>query len=228
MRRVVTSKQISFFQENGYIEFEKVLSTEESKITRASIKRFFSKDLHPEKFITSPISFFIEKGRDLFLQDSYLKKITLRRSLAEIAATLSQNKALRFGFEQVFYTNGQVYPPFKDPFYPNELFSIQKLEVLLCIRLSFSKQDTKEEGILPKEQGNGVFLSPEFPLDLAPLFATSSQYFLLIGYAGKEARFAEKEKDPLSSHLKKLGYAAGDLLKEPSHPIVFQKKHNWF
>ncbi len=229
MRLVLTSQQISFYREKGFIEFENLLSLEESKRARLSAKMFFEKTLNiaPDEFISHPVSSFIEEGRDLFLQDAYLKKITLRRSLAEIASSLSQAKILRLGFEQVFYTNAQMYPPFASPFYPKDYFPLQGLEILLCIRLSFSKKESEENSFLPKNQGSGLFFSPESLLDLRPIFTTSSQYFLWIGYVNKGARFIEKEKNSFSFYLKKQGYATGDLLKEPHHPIVFQKQHNW-
>lgn len=235
MRILLTSQQISFFREKGWIEFENLLSEEECRRARLSCRLILTKRLKTtaERLIHTPLPSLFLAGRDAWIEDAYLKKVSLRRRYAELASELTSVKTLRLGVEQIVYTTSPIYPPYQQPISLEESLSIQTMQAALLLRVSFAKTEEPLEleretlNFLPKEVGNGIFFNPSLPIDWKPLFSTQGQYFLLVVYTQAQSRFFPKDKDPLASQFLKYGYAAGDLLKEPYHPILFQRQNSF-
>ena len=210
MRTLITAQQITFFRQNGYIEFEMNIDLPSlfSEIESVLKARGNTGRTTPEELI--------RMGRDLW-RDSPLLKTLLLRKFSSLAQSLV-DKPLRVGLdqwipEQYAWKNAA---PFKD------LFCIQGLA--LGAILSFKEIELPKPAALgllpfPKVPGSVLFLKPELLLNLQePLGA--DRYFA--AYAFQNAVYISNLKDPSVHGLKDLGYAFGDVLQNYSHPILMK------
>src|SRR3990167_10305925 len=101
MSFLILDSQINFFKENGFIEFEDILSLEDLNKIEKEISIILNKIDSSEKIYNSI---------DLFRKSNILKKITLSTQLASIAANLSKKNLLKIGFDFA------LYPSIKDFF----------------------------------------------------------------------------------------------------------------
>jgi hypothetical protein len=83
MKFALAKEHREFFAKNHYIEFENLLTLEESTLLHRKITELLPKKQH-----------------DLWRQDKDLEKIVLSRKLAEVAADLFKQPELRIAFDQ--------------------------------------------------------------------------------------------------------------------------------
>ena len=220
MQYLTTSAQISYFRNNGWIEFSDLLSKEEAS------KALFSCEKILHKRLSIPVTEIFHKdqksltmsARDLFRADIFLAKIVKRRMFAQIASQLTDTSFIRLAFDQVFLATKEENPFFSSQLPIEKHFCFQAPIGFLLVRLTDAKEETITS--LPSKQGNAIFVHPEYPFDFNTLFSLSSQLFLLIGYADAKTQYIQNKEDLHTNSLKSLGYAFGDNLKEPMHPIV--------
>lgn len=161
---------------------------------------FFSKNgyIEFEKLISlEECALLLSKktGLDLWRRDPLIKKISLRSQFGEIASQLSRTKVLRIGFDLLL-----------DPLHsPSLLDSSLKPSIGLLIILAGEKT------------GSGLFFHPKL------LFPQMEKAFL-ITYCESKTLYHFKKEDPYTHHVKKLGYAFGDLIKNDTHPLITFKK----
>ncbi len=213
MRYSVTSSQISYFQENYYIEFEDLIKpdfADELALAMASIKDF-------------------EQGHDLFRKETIFSKYTRLKYLAQIASSFVGVKQLRLLLDQGILSHQN--PSFFDQDRTlEESFSFQGMEIALLLKCtdSDSVEDSlpedslqiEKKSFIPQKKGNGIFFLPYHPFPLKHLFENQNQSYLLIVYGKVSAQYILNKTDPFRYSLKKFGYSYGDVLQDQFHPIV--------
>lgn len=68
--------------------------------------------------------------------------------------------------------------------------------------------------------GNGVYFSPDAPLDFIDLQSRPGYSYLLIAYTKATSVYYKKENDPHTNEFRQLGYNFGDRLSDRYHPLI--------
>lgn len=233
MNFTVIREHREFFRKHNWIECDGVISTDDLKrlvdgIPVVLAERTESKvSVTPKAFDKN--SFGI--GHDLWRGGgANLKKIILNRGLAGIAAELTEQKPLRFGYDSLFPAvtsnpGTNQYESFLQT--RPTLAEMSCIQGVLCgamICVSGSEDVQNEETtttIFSRKPGNAVFFSPDWPLPLNEIFQNSGFTYLLVVYVKGNAVYLSQTGDPHLHNFKKLGYSFGDRLREPFHPIVY-------
>jgi hypothetical protein len=147
---------------------------------------------------------------DLWRHSSPVRKLVLRRSLADLMAQLLDLPSLRIGYDQLL-------PAGASTIWQPEKSSIQGLTGGLLIPLNPAppRVPTEQPEPLPIPLGGGLVLRPETPI-IGPL----PQTCLFIAYVTDPAVFRYQENDPYGICLRNLSYSLGDRLCEPQHPLL--------
>lgn len=228
-----------FFQKQGWIEFEGLLSNEQLTLANQAIDQILTERLKttPDQLnLVSSEDLFV-KGHDLWRSHAVLRKLATHVRFAEIAAELTEKKSLRLGYDQLFV----VQHPFQisqqePPLYSDFLSKTLSLEAVSCLSevecgLLFalggqedSISETKAEGIdvFPHKAGQAIFIHPHLPIQWKNLYAHVNQRFYLIVYSALSARYQLQVQDPHTHDLKRLGYVFNDKLNDKLHPIVYR------
>ena len=238
----VNKEHRDFFRNNSWIECDDIITSKEQNFLSQGINNALSIRLKMKPSTISQLSpgQIFSVGRDLWREDPLLKKILLRRNLAEIASELTEQKPLRMGYTTLFHSNYFAEKESLDPLYTpfinsnptlSEISNIQGVVcgALLCVSLA------KEESLLnseteilndpstlfTKKAGNGIFFSPEWPLPLHELKQRAGYTYLLIVYTQARAVFIKQELDPHLNFFKLSGHQFGDRLNDLQNPIVY-------
>ena len=209
----------AFFNENGYLELESVLPSDEiSHLARAA-------DHLLEKRLADRLEFrsaeeLYRVGRDLWREDETIRKKVLSHNLAELAADLFKKKAVHIAFDQLLRTGSKPGFPGKLPSTLNEISSIFPLAGAVLIHLSGIATPSE---LVPSQRENIIYLSPDKTIPWELFFQTPHQSYLLIAYATPESVYVLQKKDPHTHALKQRGYVFGDRVKHDTHPIIFRK-----
>lgn len=207
-----------FFQKNGYIELESVLTPEEISQLALSADSLLQKRLKDQIEFRSAEELF-RAGHDLFREDELLRKKILSHNFAEIGAELFKKKSLHIAYDQLLRTGSAPNYPNKLPSTLNEITSIYPLAGALLIHLSGEKIPLE---LVPSQPENIMFLSPDLTIPWQQFFQLPHQSYLLIAYAIPESVYVLQKKDPHTHNLKKLGYVFGDRVMHTHHPIIFR------
>lgn len=201
-------------------------------------------------FKTTSASSQFMAGFDLWRGNAILKKIILQKSLAEICAELLEVRTLRMGYDQLIPALPNVAVSAPDDPYCNwlsqtlplqDISSIQGIMagLIVCIKAPepvnepVNPETTSEaleaEVIIPPivtpslfstTLGNGVYFSPETPLDFSDFVARSGYTYLLITYTKGISVYCKKDSDPHTNAFRQLGYNFGDRLSDRYHPLI--------
>lgn len=194
MRYVVTIGQTSFFQKEGHIELEELFNQAEVQELYQLLEKAQSK---------TPSS----EGYELERTDQALHYAMHFQRLAHIAAPLFKQKRLRIGFTK--------YPPHYN--LTGTILEISSLtDVHGGVLINLGATPPPDKTYLPRAPGNGTFISPEISIDFTSLNAP----YLLVVFAGANARYILQETDPHTHRFKKFGYAFGDRITVETHPII--------
>lgn len=163
-------------------------------------------------------------GRDLWRDNPLIKKISLRKDFAEIAAGLLGQRELRFGYDQSIAIERHT-----ESYLPTGTTSLQQMSCMkpvmmgLLIRLTEGTQPAPAQlpCPCPTLPGNGVFFSAQLLLSWEPLLALQNQRFFLIAYSGAHSVYVLEKRDPGTHALKTLGYVFGDTLTSDTHPLLY-------
>ena len=230
-----------FFQKNGWIEFEGLLSNEQLRAANQSIDQVLAERLNisPEriKFVSSEKIYL--HGRDVWRQHPLLQKFVAQMRFAEIATELIEKKPLRLGYDQILpayqeppfsQKNVQVYSHFIE--HTLSLQTVSCLQGVACglmIMLGEEKGSVVEkeksvEGIdvFPSQPGNVIFFQPHISIDWSCLAARLEQRFYLVVYTLANAHYQLEPCDPHTHALKQLGYIFNDKLSDKLNPIVYR------
>ncbi len=220
MKISVLNQHQAFFQQNGFIEFEEVLSIEAIDILTQEIDNLLAKRLEIPTFkLIKKTSYDLYRnGRDLFRDSALIKSYSLKRNFAEIAKTLSCTNSLRLAYDQAIYSNKVSDNPLMEMASLEEISSFQGILLGLIIRLS-DQEDNEGLAFLPSKKGNVTFFKANTPIPLKYIFDQKEKFFMIV-YSKVKSIYKLNEDDPNKNYLKKFGYVFGDLLRDKYHPIL--------
>ncbi|QVL57459.1 MAG: hypothetical protein KFB93_08810 [Simkaniaceae bacterium] len=198
----LTKEHLDFYHENHFIEFEDLLSSKEVDQIEMGIDSVIPKESHGKEWIKA--------GHDVWRHDEQVKKIILRKNLAETASSLSKKRPLRIAYDQVIEG-----PLSKEPHNLIEVSSIRK--VVCGLALQLESASTIEHPLVPKKRGSGIFFYPFQELNFP-----ENCHLLMIAYTEEIALYIHEKRDPNVHALKKLGYGYGDRLLSTTHPILYR------
>lgn len=221
MKFVLAKEHHDFFDTQGFIQFEGLLSpVATEKLLKATKEAVGTKlKYSPERlYRESPAQVFLS-GRDLWRNHPENRKVCTNQNIAGIIANLTRQKPVRLLLDQWI-------PPALEWDAPLTLEQIVPVQGILggaFIALDsacFNSEETPP--FFPTEAGNMLFVKPDLPLPLAELTKLRNQNFLLVAYGSHNSVYIHKETDPLSHYLKNLDYVYGDRLSDNLHPIVLR------
>ncbi len=241
MKFAITKEHRDFFQKQGWIEFEELLSSDQVVFSNQTIDKILVDRLHKplEKLGQLSSEQLFQQGRDLWRSNPSLVQLTKQTRFAEIASELIEKKPLRLGYDQFFPSPAQAQPTKGTPHvYAQFIANTTSLEAVSCLQgivcalmlalgpesNPLSDETIPAEGInvFSATPGNAIFFLPHFPVNWSYLQAFPSQRFYLIVYTQAMAYYLLQPKDPHAHALKHLGYIFNDQLNDKLNPIVYR------
>jgi hypothetical protein len=233
MKFSITNEQLSFFHQEGAIEFEGLLNTNEAASLYRSVQEGIAirLSLSPlEVGRLRPDELYIV-GRDLWRSNDEIRKIISHRRFGEMASQLINTKLLRLGYDQYFpgpkpiTSLDKVYQQLLSP--GKTLHSYGSIQgvlcgLMLCIAGTKSPSNSSNLKIFSSVSGNGVFFIPSLSIDLTDLFNHMGQDYYLIVYANAKSVYTLNREDAHSRDWISLGYDFGDKLSDKLHPIIYR------
>lgn len=244
MKFATSKEQRDFFQKNGWIEFEEMLSNDQLALMNQALDQVIAARLNvaPEKLGALAAEKIYLQGHDVWRSHPFLQKIATQTRLAEIGAGLIEKKILRLGYDQFF-----LGPPKKSHVLDNRSLFYQflekttSLETVSCLQgvtcgLVFalggnenvfpeekpSSFETHGMEIFPSQAGHAIFFQSHLPIHWSRLFELQGQRFYLIVYTNPTAHYQLQPEDPHTHALKRLGYIINDKLNDKLNPIVYR------
>ena len=194
MRYTITSQHLDYIRKEGHIEFVDFYNEKEASALRSLLDEVLSKN---------------PSGRDLERYNSSLFKAAFFSRLAQVASALFNQKRLKLAFTQ-------YYPHYKCMAALEDISSVTEICGVALVNLS--ETPLPEFPYLPLKMGDLGFYQIDFPIDFTDL----EKPVFLIAFSTEVARYKFQEKDPETHILKKLGYAAGDRLRDETHPLLIK------
>lgn len=220
MKFVLAKEHHDFFDAHGFIQFEDLLSPVATEKLLKATKEAVGTQLKysPERlFRESPAKLFLS-GRDLWRNHPEVRRISTSQTFAGIASQLARQKPVRLLLDQWI-------PPALEwdaPLSLEQMVPMQGILGAALIALDSAIFSEETASFFPTEAGNVLFIKPDLPLPLSELSKLRNQNFLMVAYGTPNSVYVPKETDPLSHHLKNLGYVYGDRLSDHLHPIVLR------
>ena len=220
MQFTIASAHQDFFSDHQYIEFSNVFSLDEMKVLQDAIHSVLTQ--REQKIIeTHSAKELFKAGRDLWRDNSAIKKIVLSRRLAKIASPLFQKPIIRIAYDQALCSFSPGEPLFPEPFSLQKVSCFQPICGAVILRLT---DDPNPPAILPQKVGSALFVGPNFPLPWSSFLQQTPSSFFIIVYCTDKTVYVLEKQDSHTHALKKLGYGLGDRLEERTHPIIFNRK----
>lgn len=233
MKFVVSKEQHHYYQKNGCLELEGLLSPKSLLQIREGVQSSLSHKLQmPNGKIasSSPLD-LIKAGRDLWRHSEQIKKYI--SSLGEIAAQLTVTKTVRLGYDQLLLplphskilSTPTLRPAsFEGSISLSEMSCLQGIicGAMLCLQAADEDVEASAESIFPLNAGNITFFSAEKEINFIELHRRQKAQFLLVAYTENIALYIMQENDPCVHDLKSYGYVFGDRLNDRLHPIVYR------
>jgi hypothetical protein len=222
MRLAITPDHKEFFNKNGYLELEGLLSVSMVADIKKSIEETIAARLKVPvaKLSTQPAASLFQAGYDLWRDNEVVKRVAQKKDFALLASELFQLTSLRLAFDAyVCATNGS---PFPERLTLQETSCLSPLAGALILPLTDLLQPIPLFS-MPLNAGNGLFISPSLPIPWPELFATEGLCFLIIAFSNRRTLFCPDTRDPHAVNLKRLGYVFNDKLSDSLHPILVRK-----
>ena len=219
MKFVLAKEHHDFFDLNGFIEFEGLISPEVIRTLSKSIQRLVANKINclPERLpFEESLNLFLE-GRDLWRQSDIVRKQVIHNNLATIASSLIRERPIRLSLDQWIPAGIE----FKNPVTFEQIFPVQGILAGAFIALESALGD-EERAFFPREAGNIVFVKPDTIIPFDQLTKERAQSMLLIVYGSRKSVYIHNETDPLTHYLKSQGYVYGDRLSDSQHPLLLQ------
>ncbi|SCA62815.1 hypothetical protein SCG7086_AE_00060 [Chlamydiales bacterium SCGC AG-110-P3] len=237
MRLFVDQRSCHYFEEQGYIHFENLLSEKQLLDATGAADRLVARKMplanglkprSPDDVMTC--------GIGIAGEDDVMGRLVRSRHLAEVVYELTDERPLRLG-RDVLLTGAKAPTNlylFEKPRSLADVICYQGMAGAVLIRLrgeageqeadrKISEQGIRgQTGAIPPKPGAGVFLAPTKEIDFAALTADPNSIFLLIVYLTDRAVYVANDADPTPYGDKRLGYGVGDRLRENGHPIVWR------
>ncbi len=190
----LSNDQKAFFEKEGYVALEGVLTVQEIE----RIRTVFQSDIPATRWDQELFGKqLFESGYDLFLKHkSKFKDISLQR-IALIASELLDFHPIRYVFDQLCVRHSEL--PVQDT------CSVTGCALVCCISLDN----------IELNKGSCLFVRA----DQAPKLDLGLHWIL--GLGGRNLQYLHNKKDPHTHALKNYGYGFGDALKQSTHPILF-------
>jgi len=215
MKFIIENEHREFFQKNMAIEFEGLLSDEELTLLNHEISEVLSQRQDKGHNVYA--------ARDLWRESSVIKKIACQRRFAEIAAQLVDEKPLRLGYD-LFFPSPSLEAEPQPSKTLNEMSSLQGIVcgLLLCLSGKEPVTSSMEVQMFSGTSGNGVFLSPEAPINFQELSHHEGHSYYLVVYTKAKSVYIRNDQDPHTHAFKEVGYAFGDRLLDELNPIIYR------
>ncbi len=194
MQTHLTAQQIRHYSQFGWIEFEEFLTKERTAELRSSVQQTLAH--RNKKSVPTPEDYY-QIGRDLWRNNSPLKKLFCSKNFSTSVSSLSNKTPLLLACDQ-WIPEGHTLSP-------------------LNMEAHLSFQDLVCGALLAldgEKAGHVRFFHP----DRLPPFEECGQ--ILIAYGNLQTVYIHNPKDPSSSQFKELGYNYGDRLNTKIHPLI--------
>ncbi len=195
-----------FFAKHKFFECEQALDAQDCGALKEKAEALLQHrtDLDP-----------FRAGRNLWHDSEEAKKALLPTQLLQIALNFYEQDALRIGLTHYF-------KPGPSPF---SLSSVT-LKTFTSLRevaggVFLALDDASPTPLLPHTPGNAVFLDPDLPFPLAPIFAHPSLYLIL--FTSPNTLYCHQKEDPLTHDLKQKDYVFGDRMRNETNPLILRK-----
>ncbi len=211
MKYSLAKEHRDFFEKEGWIEFEGLISPKQVQEANAQIDHVQNRQ------------------RDLHLDIPAVKKIAVLKTIGEIGTELMRIKSVRLGYDQLlendphdkaFGKGVNRYLNLPEGKNLREISCLQGVNFGALVCLKNDLPDDQKKNPFPTQPGHVAFIRPEHPLSFKILAFPLPQRYLLIAYAVPNAVYIAQELDPYGYHMKELGYVYGDKLKEKHYPTV--------
>lgn len=241
MKFAIAKEHKDFFQKQGWIEFEDLISNDQLALANEAIDQALAERLNIStgRLRLLPSEQLYLHGRDLWRSHPQLRKLVTQIRFAEIASELIEKKPLRLGYDQLFparyqtpfsETASQVYSHFLEQTAALEAVScLQGVNCGLILALGGKKEDSVEsnssvEGIdiFPSQPGRVIFFQSHVPIQWKNLYVHAGQRFYMVVYTQASAHYQLQPQDPHTHALKRLGYIFNDKLNDRLNPIVYR------
>lgn len=242
MKFAVAKEHRDFFQKQGWIEFEGVVTSDQLVAVNQAINLVLGERLNvtnEEGLRLLPSEQFYLHGHDLWRSNPLLRKFVSQIRFAEIAAELIEKKPLRLGYDQLFPARQKqqtLYSKSASQIYTLFLEQTAQLEAVSCLQglacglvVSLGGQDVPQEktvaegiDIFPKEPGNVIFFQTTVPIKWDRLYAHPGGRYYLIVYTYASAHYLLQPQDPHTHALKHLGYVFNDKLSDKLNPVIYR------
>lgn len=230
MKISIAKEHKDFFEKEGWIEFEELLSPSQLNQFNQAIDLALKERLQlpPEKINKLSHEELFAAGRDLSRQHEALRKCVSQPRLAEIASSLVEKKPLRLGYDQLLPTfTPSLFHDLAPQTYEKFIDLATTLEEVSCLTdvavgLIICLGPETDEETLSFNKGYVAFFNPQAPLALVRLKSHPGQRYLMIVYTETQANYILQPNDPHTHDLKKLGYVFNDKLSDKTHPIVYR------
>lgn len=186
-------EQRDFFKKNQKIEFEHLLTQEQCQQIQNCI--------------------YNDQNRDLWRRNAAIKKISLSKDLAQIAAELMEVRELFIAYDQVLNGVSEA---------SCTLAEISCVQGMVCTWVFCIKAPSNAVvGFFPSTIGSAVFFSAETPIPFEELLSLENGIYFMVAYAKKGSVYIHQTQDPHLHEWKELGLNFGDRLGRATHPSVY-------
>jgi hypothetical protein len=238
MKFAIANEHRKFFQKNGWIEFDDLLSADQLAIMNREIDQVLATrlDTSPGNLKTFSSEQIFLKGHDLWRSSPSLSQCTLFPRFGEIATELIEKKPLRIGYDQL-YPPSNTISTLPASTYDSFLSRESSLDSMCCLTdvacgLIFALGESpsvvdgsdvaEAKSIFPGTQGHAVFFLPSLNIQWDAIGSSPQQRYYLIVYTRLSSRYVLQPADPHTHALKQLGYIFNDKLNDRHHPIVYR------
>jgi hypothetical protein len=210
MKFTTAKEHRDFFQKQGWIEFEDLISSEQITAIQQQVEQTVMSRL-PRSHMSLEEGYM--QGHDLWRSNSLLRKWATHPKLAQIASELIEKKPLRLGYDQFFPSSlkqGQSIHKVscKTPLSLKEIASLEEVSsidgiscgLMLCLKVAddHNEKTLPPEGInvFPSTQGHVIFFRPTYPVNWGSLFDYPNRAFYLITFTCENAYYEANPYDP--------------------------------
>lgn len=239
MKFATAKEHRDFFQKEGWIEFERMISDEQLELLNKAIDHTLADRLNTtsDKFSSVSSERFFMQSRDLWRSNPHLFKLICQTRLTETVNALIEKKPFRLGYDQLFPSwNAHPFSKKDSSFYSDFLEKNSALETVSCLTdlacgvlVALNSggemreiQSRDKLNIFSKHSGNIVFFKPNLIIDWKHLKSCTNQRFYLIVYTHPHSHYQLQTNDPHTHELKRIGYILNDKLSDKLHPIVYR------
>lgn len=232
MKILVAEKQRDHFLAHQHVAFEELLTQKQLAAINSSLDRALASRLGvaPSAVWQQPEAKLFLSGRECWRSDEDLQRWVCLPLLGRLVADAIRRRPLRLAYDQLFQSTQerpwkaeqqQVLEDFLSM--PNSLDATsccQGLAAGLFLRLTPPSSEEGESDPYLRAAGDGLLVGPSFPVNFSQFYRLKNQRYLLIAYADHQARYICRKEDPHVHDWKQMGYAFGDKLTQPFHPLI--------